>query len=282
MKWLVLILIVLAVSGWGGVQLGGGVAPAGGGGCNAAFCLVDDANCQGAWLIFDGGAADQVGAENDACTGGTLDMTFNGATFAVAADEPEGTPAAQDAVNFNGTDQYFALADNAALEARPFTLGCWVQHAHASQDYIFEHGFDGEWGMWDIGTGSSAGNVDGGRTATTATTTPQSDWFHITMRYETGPANNVIFYNGTEDGNDSTGFGTSGTAGDIRIGTFSNSHSGVWLGDIMECWYVDRELTDVEIETVFLCGADGNADGNARDALTNAPACVEGTHGCCV
>ncbi len=278
------LLCLLLIGGRGPIEITGSGGGSGGS-SGATFIAINDANCQGAWLLFTDGT--ETGAENDACSGGVLDMTYSGSAFALAANTPEGTPAIQDAVNFDGADDLFDLADNAALEAATFTMGCWVQHeAGNGTESFFSHDGGGEWNMKDAsGLSGFNGDVAIGYSEGNAIDTPDDDWFFAVLRFNDTPNTSEVFFNGTLDcdgGCDSAGSPAPGTTEPIRIGGRSDG-SQDWTGDIMECIYLDRGLTDIEIETWFLCGADGLADGSARGSpnLTNAPTCVGGTHGCC-
>jgi len=90
MKRLILILIAFAVSGWGGVQLGGGVeaAPAGGGGFALSFSDLHDAD-HSDWVGYGVTCTENAGSSGDLSLGDAAggSCNFTGSSQPTTADQ---------------------------------------------------------------------------------------------------------------------------------------------------------------------------------------------------
>lgn len=269
-KWLAVALVLLVPSMLGVVFIQG--VAAGGGGTD----FTADANAIGCWLLFSDGT--ETGAEADRCSaGGTDNMTAAG-TFAIGTSTPSGTASGQDAVTFDADDE-FSLADQNEFEAADFTAGCWSYHTVTGNDALFSKGKLATWELFKT-SGLFRGTVKN-VAESTPSSLANSTWWLTALRYDgTGSSADAgddlveIFVNGLIDcdGACASSVDPTGNTDNLVVGADSAGASD-WVGQLMDCAYFDRVLTDTEMCEWMLCGLDGTADGAARDTAFGAAGC---------
>ncbi len=255
----------------------GGVVIAGGDPNTPTDYTADD-DCEGAWLIFDDG--DEPNAEYDRCN--SFDMAYTG-SFAVATP-PAGSAAGQDAVEFDGSDEFFTVTDAATageFEVADFTFGCWTLTNTTAVTVTFGKNEVSAWEIITDGDSDWQGTVENADEEAVAAPA-QGDWNNLVVRFDgSGTSAEATdddvetFTNGMLDcaGGCADGADPTGNASNMNIGVAHNG-SQDHTGDIMECWYMSRVLDAAEIAEIFLCGFDGTADGSARDAAFGTDSCI--------
>lgn len=254
-------------------------------GCNSAVSGNDytaDSDAIGCWLLFSDGT--ETGAEADLCSaGGTDNMVYTG-TFALGASTPTGTASGQNSVELSGVSERFALADQDEFEAASFTIGCWVLFDDSDGAYIVMTKNDVE--NYEIIRGGAENMVYEVTNLAEAGATDVSDatWTHLGLRYSSTTDQVEPFYNGLANCTGGCRAQTTAPTGNtdpLVLGADVNGTSSEVTGDLMECFYFDRALTNTEIAEVFLCGMDGTADGSARDTAFSGAQCSALPAGSC-
>ena len=262
---------------------------------SSGACATDfrtDANCQGAWLMFDDGT--ENGAEANRCTTGDQDNMVwqgGGGDFpGVTTDAPVGSPPGTDAVFLDGVvNQSFSITGSGTtadeFKEIDFTAGCWFRDNNGATGGAM-HGGDGN--HWTVFAGSSEGIsavIGDGTTESSAAGVYQLDeWFQVILRYcgsgtscgdAVTDATELMLNGGVDicDGGCSVGNTPNKGTEDILLGVGIGG-GDEWDGSMGLCWYEDRPLTNVEIAEIFLCGKDGKANGFARDAVYGTGSCT--------
>lgn len=276
-KLLIALFVVAMLPGWGALNLGSGVPAAGGGGGNTDF--TEDANCVGAWLVAD--STSEGAAEADAC--GSFTMSYVGSTFAVGSSVPAGTADGQESASLDGTGDYFTVATDTAFEASDFTAGCWVYRDSDTASTFFGKGDVENWELKYLTQDKP--NFEVNNTSENGLDDPDGAgfWNFQVLRYDgSGTSADVnddevtMWKNGTEDvcnsGCPEELTSPSGNSDPVRIG--ANEAGGAeFTGDMMECAYFDKVLSDTELTEWMLCGLRGDANGTARDAAFGNDSC---------
>lgn len=251
-----------------------------------------DANCMGAWIIFDDGtqAEAQLDRCNTAAQNGADDMTWAGGAGWVAGAAPVGTPTGYDSATMaGGANAFYSLADADAgigvFEAPEFTAACWFYRDGAAADEVVMSKNDLlNWEILAMGPEESVrGEILNSPEIGDANAIPAAEWHHIALRSVTATDTVEVFADGVETcaGACQAQVGPPGGSNDpLRIGA-EESGAGRHTGRSMECVYFNRFLTDAELGELFLCGLDGTADGTARDFAYGGATCDDINDACC-
>lgn len=281
------LLALAAVLGVIVIQDGGGS----GGGSPTDF--TSDPDCLGAWLIFTDGT--ESSAEADNCTGDATDnLTFAGTTaFDGSATPPAGSASGQDAVALDRVDQQFSLSHATKWEAANFTVGCWLNPDNDSNNFAMSKRDVQNWELVAETDNTFRMEVTNVQSDSATTWSTGGGWYHVVARYDgTGTHADAVddaievFVNGLIDCDGATtsdcDSSTDPTGNTIDVFVGSTEGSGYFGGDIMECFYMDRVLSDEEIADVFLCGLDGSATAATRDSSFGGAQCgVDSSADCC-
>ncbi len=244
----------------------------------------EDANALGCWLKFDDGA--QASAGTDRCTDDNDDsLTFTG-TWAgpqQPGDAPAGSAANQDSAYFDGANTWFSLVDDNRFEAANFSLGCWVNHRNDQTGVMFTKDDVDNWELRvEVGTRFVSWEVTN-KLEVDANTMVDETWELRWVRFDgTGTSPDAtddeveVFFNGVKN---CGGVGCkassdpTGNAEPIIIGANEGGDLD-FKGWLLECVYLNRVLTNVEMQEIALCGFFGDADGAVREANFGNGACV--------
>lgn len=236
-----------------------------------------DATAEGCWLMFSNGVVG--GAEADNCISSSVDnATYSGDDFNLASTTPDGTPAAQDAVEFDGTADFFTIAHDTKWESDEMTIMCWGRNDGTGTFQAMDKAVATAWGMRTRNTVSMRATVDGAAEDSAGDTYTANTWFSMGMRYSGGGAQAdatedavEIFIDGIKvcSGACNTDDGIVGNDKAVTIGQ-QVAGAADWVGDLMECVYRSDAISDQQFVEILLCGYDGLADGEARDSTYGA------------
>jgi hypothetical protein len=256
------------------------------------YDFTNDDNCQGLWIYF----SDDLEASSvlDRCTDATTqdgsnDMTWNGAAW-VLGTAPAGSPNAYDAADLSGGAGEYYIATDAggemnAFDAAEFTMACWINRdENVANQWIFGKNDVGNFELRtnNGGTGSLIGRVQAGQESSAGSVAPLNTWTHVAIRFTAAGAATELFANGQDAcaGACEAATAPTGNTNSLALGA---THLGAseYNGELYECVYFDRGLTDDEIEELFLCGVEGNADGTYRDLIYGGATCADIANACC-
>jgi len=250
-----------------------------------------DANCQGLWLVDNG---TETESETNVCTATTgtaaYDMTYAGGGWANAV-APVGTTAGYNAVEFDtgvGAAEHFIATDAAgelnAFEAAEFTVGMWInKDLSAANEAFFSKDDATAWEAMTTATDQLRAEVENAAEISAIDLLAVGDWHHIALRRSTATGTTEIFIDGVDvcAGGCVNAGAPTGNANPITIGAVSPGLGSDFDGQAMEVIYLDRAATDLEIQEMFLCGADGTADGTLRDLAYGGATCDDINDACC-
>jgi len=233
-----------------------------------------DSDCLAAWIIYNDDTV--ATALLDRCTGDASDNLGAWVQSPTVATAPAGTASGWDATDHDGVNDWASLADaGAKFAVDTFTAGCWVSPDDAA---TFEAFFSKEDSVsWELAANSDffrgESSNNGEQTATSYVA--GATWYHFVERVDEPTVDQVeLFVNGIKDCtgaciSSQTMLGTDA----IAIGADYNGASD-FDGQIMECFYFDRYLSDTEIKEITLCGMKGDADGATRATNFGDAACT--------
>lgn len=264
---------------------GGGTAAAGGGGGGTDF--TDDSACQGAWIIFTD--EQQATAENDHCTlNGDDDLTYLGSTWATSG-VPVGSAAGADSFDAagDGSSDCLQIAggwdQDDDFEAPDFTISMWVYiDVTGNNDTLFSKSDVENWELRMANSGVFRGEVTDVQESSATGLIDSGSWHYVAMRYDgTGSQADAtddeveIFVDGLLvcASDCSSSVDPTGNTANLSIGG-SDSCSAESDAEIFEVIYLDRTLSDAEMAELFLCGAQGDADGEDRDSNYGLDSCT--------
>lgn len=243
----------------------------------------DDPDFIGCWLIA--ASESETELEADRCSaGGTDNVTFQDSPVAFGT-VPAGSVDITDSADLDATTgHYFDLADQSEFEATSFTVGCWANHDRDVSDVMIWKDFATNFGLQARNTTEKIrGWVTNNVEETASNKLPLNEWHHVALRYDSAGAGTVeVFVDAANacNGACATGADPTGGTGALVIGA-DHGGNGRWDGELAECWYADRAITNTELAEIFLCGLQGGANGTTRDSTYGGATCSDIGNLCC-
>jgi hypothetical protein len=290
MRRLVVLSLLLLLCAWApATNLGGPVSDTPGGAVGTDFR--DDPACIGVYLLTTGttSAAHSV----NQCTQGVdpaPDVVWQGSGSAFNAAPPAGSGTCGSgglcAVDIQrNTDEYFQGDGSSGqfdmMLAIAFTWGCWFNpDNNENQKALFSMNDQYNWELKQTWQDPQIEVVDVGLDTRVNNYMPVGTWAHVVGSYDNLDATTEmgVWFNGQRKVSGAQATAPS-TSEDIGIG--ADHGGGLDLdGQLMECFFFDRELSAAEVCEIFLCGFDGQANGTTRDSTFVGCTCADITT-CC-
>jgi hypothetical protein len=217
---------------------------------------------------------------NDDCSQGSdFDLTNSG-SVTQDNDIPSGFSASHKSGWFPGTDDWLTRADGVSgpldiSSLGDFAGGCWwrADSSQAGVNSVMAN-HTGRTGGWN--TSSYADGSDTGRTYVNNAYSDDNNassfaqWYYTSFNWDGTDTITHYLFGHTVDTTIAT---PSGTDSNFRLGA-SGDGDHDYAGEITHCWLANADLTSTEHAEIFLCGLEGDLDGEAIDAAYGTDSCT--------
>lgn len=240
---------------------------------NVAYALeLSDGSMVGFWDLDDAGA---IMTDRKSNSLNQSDLNYNGALQQQAALAPN----SDFSLGFDGTDDRAINTSTDLLsqinKAINYTVNCWVDSDGNDDDTIFSTRGGSNGGIYIRATADGGGTIGYGTDADVTYVTGSAISGMVTARYNATSGKCTLYLDGVNVSENNCN-GDNGDAEEVSIGL---KNGGIpFAGDIDDCFYIKRALSQGEITDVYNNGVGGAAAGKPVAPTIIAPSPADNSH----